>query len=65
MVDRYEVWLILGHVYRLFALHFKESLKDKYDAVVSVGFECFTRALVSLHAFTGCDTVSAFAGLGK
>ena len=43
----------------------KESLKDKYDAVVSVGLECFTRALVSLHAFTGCDTVSAFAGLGK
>ena len=43
----------------------KESLKDKYDAVVSVGLECFTRALVSLHAFIGCDTVSAFAGLGK
>ena len=34
-------------------------------AVVSVGIECFTKALVSIHAFTGCDTVSAFAGLGK
>ena len=29
----------------------KESLKDKYDTVVSAGLECFTRALVSLHAF--------------
>ena len=43
----------------------KESLKDKYDAVVSVELECFSKALVSLHAFTGCDTVSAFDGLGK
>ena len=43
----------------------KEALKDKYDVVVSVGLEIFTKALVSLHAFTGCDTVSAFAGLGK
>ena len=43
----------------------KESLKDKYDAVVSVGLKCFTRALISLYAFTGCHTVSAFAGLGK
>ena len=43
----------------------KESLKDKYDAVVSVGLECLTRALASLHAFTGCDTVSAFSGFGK
>ena len=43
----------------------KESLKDKYDAVVSVGLECFKRALVSLNTFTGCDTVSVFAGLGK
>ena len=33
--------------------------------MVSVGLESFTKALVSLHAFTGCDTVSAFAGLGK
>ena len=43
----------------------KESLKDKYDAVVSVMLECFTRALVSLHAFTSCDIVSAFTGLEK
>ena len=43
----------------------KEALKDKYDTVVSVGLESFTKALVSLHAFTGCDTVSTFAGLGK
>ena len=43
----------------------KESLKDKYDAVVSIGLEYFTKTLVSLHAFTGCDTVSAFVGLGK
>ena len=43
----------------------KEALKEKYDAVVSVGLESFTKALVSLPAFTGCDTVSAFAGLGK
>ena len=43
----------------------KESLKDKYDAVVSVGLECLTRALASLHAFTGCDTVSAFSSFGK
>ena len=43
----------------------KGALKGKYDAVVSVGLESFTKVLVSLHAFTGCDTVSAFAGLGK
>ena len=42
----------------------KEEVKDKYDAVVSVGLESF-KALVSFHAFTGCDTVTAFAGLGK
>ena len=36
-----------------------------YDAVVSVGLECFTRALVSLYAFTACDTVGAIAGLGE
>ena len=42
-----------------------ESSKHKYDAVVSVGLECFTKALFSLHGFTGCDTVSALAGLGK
>ena len=35
------------------------------EAVVSVGLESFTKALVSLHAFMGCYTVSAFAGLGK
>ena len=36
-----------------------------YDAVVSVGLEYFTRALVSLYAFTACDTVGAVAGLGE
>ena len=30
----------------------KEALKDKYDVVVSIGLESFTKALVSLHAFT-------------
>ena len=30
----------------------KKALKYKYGAAVSVGLECFTRALVSLHAFT-------------
>ena len=43
----------------------KKLLKDKYDAVDSVGPEFFTKALVSLHAFKGCDRVSALAGLGK
>lgn len=43
----------------------KKLLKDKYDAVDSVGPDCFTKALVSLHAFTGYDRVSALAGLGK
>ena len=32
----------------------KESLKDKYDAVVSAGLACFTKALLSLHEFMGC-----------
>ena len=27
--------------------------------------EVFMQALVGLHSFTGCDTVSAFAGKGK
>ena len=43
----------------------KESLKDMYDTVVSSGLECFTKALVSLHESTGCDTIIPFAGLGK
>lgn len=34
-------------------------------ALVDMGFERFTRALVSLHAFTGCVTVSVFTGLEK
>ena len=36
-----------------------------YDAVVIVGLQCFARALVSLYAFTACDTVGAIAGLGE
>ena len=27
--------------------------------------ETFLKALIGLHAFTGCDSVSAFAGKGK
>ena len=33
--------------------------------MVSARLKCFTRALVSLHAFIGCDAVSTFAGLEK
>ena len=33
--------------------------------LVDMGLERFTKALVSLHALTGCVTVSAFADLVK
>ena len=33
--------------------------------LVDVGLERFTKALISLHEFTGCITVSAFTGLRK
>ena len=42
----------------------KQSIKEKY-LPNDVNMDDFTQALVSLHAFTGCDTVSAFAGKGK
>ena len=34
-------------------------------ALVDVGLDRFTEALVSLHVSTGCVTVSVFSGLGK
>jgi len=40
----------------------KESLKTRY-AVKDV--ERVSRALLGLHGFTGCDTISSFAGKGK
>ena len=30
-----------------------------------MGLEGFTKALLNLHVFTGCVTMSAFADLGK
>ena len=39
-------------------------LIDVSNVAASVGPEV-CRALLGLHAFTGCDTVSAFAGKGK
>ena len=42
----------------------KQSLKVKFIPK-DVSMTEFTNALLSLHAFTGCDTVSAFTGKGK
>ena len=40
----------------------KESLKTRYDVK---DVEKVSRALLGLHGFTGCDTISSFAGKGK
>ena len=42
----------------------KVEIIDVKCIASSLGFEV-CRALVSMHAFTGCDTVSAFSGRGK
>ena len=34
-------------------------------ATVSINGLDFSEAIIGLHAFTGCDSVSAFAGCGK
>ena len=45
-----------------------QRIKEKFESVAQEhGYstnDLFT-ALISLHAFTGCDTISAFAGKGK
>ena len=43
----------------------KQSMKSTHSPVVEVGLERFTKVLISIHAFTSSDTVSAIAGLGK
>ena len=40
----------------------RESLASK---IGEIDIEDFFEALPGLHAFTGCDTVSSFAGKGK
>ena len=30
-----------------------------------IEIECFVKALIGVHAITGCDTISAFSGKGK
>ena len=42
----------------------KSSIKQRF-VNANVSMSDFVKALVSLHAFTGCDTVSAFSGRGK
>ena len=42
----------------------RTRLVDIKKVAASVGMEV-CRALIGLHAYTGCDTVSAFAGKGK
>lgn len=40
----------------------KRSMMQRYNLH---DIELFSKSLLSLHAFTGCDTVSAFSGKGK
>ena len=42
----------------------RTKLVDIRNVVDTVGIDV-CRALIGLHAYTGCDTVSAFAGKGK
>ena len=45
-----------------------EKVKEKIESSLGeLGYisEAFCEALIGLHAFTGCDTVSSFAGKGK
>ena len=43
----------------------KQSWNLSYTSVVDVRLERFTKALLSLDTFTGCDTVCAFAEFMK
>lgn len=39
------------------------SLEKQLDP--NVDKHCFMKALIGVHAITGCDTISAFSGKGK
>ena len=40
----------------------KDALRIKYDLQ---DMDLVSKALLGLHGFTGCDTISAFSGKGK
>ena len=52
------------HCFKSVALKTRTRLIDVSNVVASFGPEVCI-ALLGLHAFTGCNTVSAFAGKGK
>ena len=60
-----DVFILLLMVSKKKINKVKQSLKSAYSSGVDVRIERFTKALLSLHTFTNCDTVCAFAGLGK
>ena len=71
--------LLLSHSHTLGAAYMKaergsktrviniQSIKNQIakDLPPGVDLQDFLRCLIGMHALTGCDTVSAFAGKGK
>ena len=39
--------------------------RTHYTAAVNINGIDFSEAIIGLHVFTGCDSISAFAGCGK
>ena len=79
--DTYVFVLCLGHLHEIHGdVYIKTGIKDR-SRIISLekvkgkieswlgelGYisEEFREALIGLHVFTGCDTVSSFAGKGK
>lgn len=55
---------ISSSLYMKCAAQNRTRFLDIGNLALAIG-DSVCQALVGLHAFTGCDSVSAFAGLGK
>ena len=51
-------------LYQKYGTKIRKRIIDINKVSSSVGISV-CKALIGMHAFTGCDTVSAFAGKGK
>ena len=51
-------------LFQKFGIKTRRTVVDISKVAATVGM-VVCRALIGIHAFTGCDTVSAFAGRGK
>ena len=57
VLERCEIWLAFGH-----------NKNFRYIAAHTITAELgddWCKGLLSMHAFSGCDTVSSFCGIGK